>query len=317
MVYCYCKKGGARSDYTRAATTEVIMDDNKNINTEPAAEQLDGSVEKLSRQDEIGVGAVGQISDQSESGEICASRSPAPASFKEKLGNFWYHYKWHTIVSTVVVVLIAVIAVQFVRQPKIDMNVIYAGGYQLSRLEIAGEPSQYETALGSLERIGIDVDGNGEVSINLQDFYYLTDEEIAALEAAGKGDSINYEKLMQDRDNLHASIMTGDACLMFLSEALFDELYSDTAFEGGKLFVDLSNYLSDSGAEGYEFYGEGNKAVRLSSLKFGELPTFNELPEDTVVCLRIKSDGFAGLGENSKTYDNSVALIKKLFAYEN
>ena len=78
-----------------------------------------------------------------------------------------------------------------------------------------------------------------------EDFYYLTDEEIAAYEAEGK--TVDYQKLKEDRDNFHNTVKTGGACLLLLSSALYDELYSDSAFPDGRLFVDLSKLLSASG----------------------------------------------------------------------
>lgn len=236
-----------------------------------------------------------------------------PKTFKGRLANFWFHYKWHTIVSVVVVLLISVIVTQFIGRTKYDITVIYAGGYRFSRLETDGAQSPYQTAFESLERVASDYDGNGETNVHLEDFYYLTDEEIAAYEAEGK--TVNYQKLKEDRDNFHNTVKTGGACLLLLSSALYDELYFDSAFPDGGLFVDLSKLLSASGAEGYKYHGEGNRAVYLNSLKFSSLPIIEDLPDDTVVCLRIETEGFGGIGSNSKAYQNSVAMIKSLFAY--
>ena len=238
-----------------------------------------------------------------------------PKTFKGRLANFWFHYKWHTIVSVVVVLLISVIVTQFIGRTKYDITVIYAGGYRFSRLETDGAQSPYQTAFESLERVASDYDGNGETHVHLQDFYYLTNAEITALNLKGEEKIAVEQKVDKDRDNFHNMIKTGSGCLLLLSSALYDELYSDSAFPDGGLFVDLSKLLSASGAEGYKYHGEGNRAVYLNSLKFSSLPIIEDLPDDTVVCLRVESEGFGGIGSNSKAYQNSVAMIKSLFAY--
>ena len=237
-----------------------------------------------------------------------------PTTIKGKISNFWYHHKWGTIVSTLAIVLVTVIVLQLINRTEYDLQVIYAGGQKISKIQKDGKSSQYENILSSLNRVGEDFDENGQVNMVLSDYYYLTDEEINNLEDT---DAID-QSLIEGRDKLHQHIMTGEACLLFLSESLFDELYYELGrnFEDGKLFADLSGYLAKTDAEDYEYYGESTKAVKLHSLKFSELPGISDLPIDTVVCLRIQNNTGAFLN-NEETFNNSVKIIKKIFEYGN
>ena len=45
-----------------------------------------------------------------------------------KLENFWYYYKWHTIVSLFLAFVIVVCTVQACSREKEDIRIIYAGG---------------------------------------------------------------------------------------------------------------------------------------------------------------------------------------------
>jgi len=237
-----------------------------------------------------------------------------PTTFKGKLANFWYHHKFGTIVTCLAVVLLTVIIVQLINRPEYDLNIIYAGGQKISRIQVDGKTSQQENVFASLNRVGEDFDENGEVNLSLSDYYYLTDEEITRLEADGKGDTIDYQKLAEDRDAFHNNIMTGDACLLFLSEALFDELYNEKAFSDGALFANLDSIIGSTDAEGYEYYGDSKKAIKLHSLKFSELPGICDLPADTVICLR-NQNNMGVVNKNEEVFVNSKVLIKKIFDF--
>ena len=234
-----------------------------------------------------------------------------PKTFKEKLSNFWYHHKWGTVISVLCVFIATVLIVQLINQPKIDINIIYAGGHSISRIQKDGMPSEYEDMLESLKNVGKDFDENGEIIVNLLDYYYLTEEEMKALP---EGDH-NFGRIKNERDNFKSKIQTGDACLMFLSTALYDELYYEmgSSFEDGQIFFDIGQYLEKSNATGYEYYGEGTKAVYLKSLKFSELAGFSSLPDDTVVCLRTRTVGT--MLDNEEEFNKAVAVLKALFDF--
>ena len=234
-----------------------------------------------------------------------------PKTFKEKLSNFWYHHKWGTIVSTLCVFIAVVLIVQLINQPKIDINIIYAGGHSISRIQKDGMPSEYEDMLESLKNIGTDFDGNGEISVNLLDYYYLTEEEMNNYSDG----ELDYTRIREDRTNFQSKVQTGDACLMFLSTAIYDELYYEmgSSIKDGQIFFDIGAYVEKSNATGYEYYGEGTKAVYLKSLKFSELPGFSSLPDDTVVCLRTRTVGT--IWDNEEDFEKAVIVLKALLDF--
>ena len=77
--------------------------------------------------------------------------------FLRALDNFWYHYKWHTLIALFFAVVLIVCLVQCVSREKTDLTVSFGGAATLSEAE--------QNALGAaLEAVvGIDVDRKGAV----------------------------------------------------------------------------------------------------------------------------------------------------------
>ncbi|MBQ8528352.1 MAG: hypothetical protein IJ459_01305 [Clostridia bacterium] len=235
-----------------------------------------------------------------------------PKTFGEWLSNFWYHYKWHTVVGVVVLALAAVLIGQIATREEYDIGIIYAGGHSFSRLSSNGELPSYNVAVQSLCKVCPDFDGDGKINVTLKDHYVLTEREIAELREAGRGDSINEALIETDSNDLSTAIISGEYNVLFLSEALYSEL--DLRYDGG-LFADLTGYLKE-GAE-YEFAGGDTRAVYLKSLGISSLPELENLPDDTVVCLRkLTLDLTFGTGKVEEKYENAVTVIKNILSYK-
>lgn len=262
---------------------------------------------------EVSEAATGDVTaDACDGGERNGESIVAPRTFKEKLSNFWYHYKWHTIVSCVVVAVVAILLRQLLTKEKYDINVVYAGGHTFSLSAGEGDTAAFETARKSFARVAEDYDKNGKISVNFMHYYVLTEWEIRELE--DKGREVNYATIKNNYENLTSVIMTGNACVMLLSESVYNDYYDRY---DGKIFVDLSRYLDKSQIDDYEFVGDDKKAVRFSSLKFSSLPELENLPEDTVLCLRCENEtGTFGANGNKDAFPRAEAMIKKIFEFE-
>lgn len=80
-----------------------------------------------------------------------------PKTFKEKVQNYWFHFKWHTIGVAFLVFVITFLTVQCANREKYDYQVIYFAyeaclDVQLDKLE------EY------LEKYSKDIDGDGNVN---------------------------------------------------------------------------------------------------------------------------------------------------------
>ena len=181
------------------------------------------------------------------------------------LDNFWYHYKWQTIIVSFLVIVITVCTVQSLRTTKYDMKIVYAGSKNID----AEEAEAIQDLFNSL--VPEDTNDDGKVSIALNKYYILSEEQIKA------GDG-NYDanRNSNDYSNFHSYLQTGDASIMLLEPWIYESVPKESLCK-------LSELFGDSIPEG---------AIDEYAVKLGDLDIYGHfalknLPEDTVVCLQI------------------------------
>lgn len=228
-----------------------------------------------------------------------------------KLDNFWYHYKWHTIVACFLIVTITILSLQTCTKTSYDLHVIYAGPKEISRSSSDGG-SEYVEMTNSLGRVVGDFDGDGDTNVNLLNLFVVNEEEKAELLKDKPQYEINEALVIEDTNTLKTTIVYGEHYLCFLSERLFKE-YESTF--NGVIFESLDGF-SQNGE--IEYASEGKTGVYLCSLAIKELPVLENLPEDTVICVRALSEVSSAFGkaENEENHRRAVEAIKNIFNYE-
>ena len=226
-----------------------------------------------------------------------------------KLENFWYHYKWHSIVIFFLVITVTVASLQMCTKTNYDVHILYAGNHEIEKISTDGNSTTpFSTTLGSLGRVIPDLDGDGEIHVNLLDLFIMTPEEVAEFNKTSDGTTEINE--IQIRDNTRALeenyLLFGDYYIMLLSPTLFEKY--DEKHEGA-LFAPVKNYAS---AEGLELTGNG-RGVYLRSLGVYSLAGIEGLPEDTVVCIRNRS--VFGNASNDENHRRSEDAFRKLLSY--
>lgn len=205
--------------------------------------------------------------------------------------NVWYHYKVPIIIALVLIVALSVCIVQCAkRKPTPDYILCYAGEASLLPTKnntIAADMTASAESL--LESSGQRI-GNG---IRIDSFQV---RKGAAL------DSYNQSNI----ENLQSELNLATAYLYLLSEHTFD-VY--TATQGGRYVVPVAEYLpADSTVEitpdGYGVY--------LRSTPAASLPGFCDLPDDTVLCLRIPYAAFSHGNNARQQFDRSEALFRAM-----
>ncbi len=229
----------------------------------------------------------------------------APNTPKEKLENFWYHYKWHTIITAAVVLILCIVTLQMCQKPKYDAYIMYAGDYKISSLSSGGDLSPYQRILSSLGRIVDDENSDGKVDVNFQNLYALTEEQLGAL---GSDDTADLSLALTDSETLESALVVGNYYVCFLSEELF--LLND-AINDGAMFAPLAKY-AESGDISYEYASE--RGIYLRSLPYSE---FIDLPGDTVVCLRALNGYSEAIGgkANKENFAIGERVIKNILNY--
>ena len=228
-------------------------------------------------------------------------------SFRQRLENFWYHYKIHTIALICVIFIFSIVMLQTCSKVSFDGYILYAGPHELK--QNAG--GSYVTAVSSLKRVCGDYDNDGATNVALLNLFVINNEEADELLTKNPGMEINSSLVTEDSETLHQSLLYGDYYVCFLSERIFLEY--EERYEG-KLFVEVSEYLSD----GVEYSLATKRGVYLSSLPFYSLPEIENLPEDTVVCLRRLSEvsSVFGKSENAKNFSRGEQIFKNILSYK-
>ena len=236
-------------------------------------------------------------------------RSP----FMAKLENFFYHYKWHTLIGVFVVFALSFCILQTCRKTTYDAYIMYAGGKNLRTIENGETESTFVVLYRTLGFYVGDYDDDGERNASLSDIYLPSPDEIKKLEAEG---NVPYS-LLEDNDELFRNnLLSGNYYVCLISEYLLNEWTSDD----NNPFAPISSYLpegaviSDGESDGYRLASE--YGVYLSSTPIADEPGFNYLPDDTVICIR-KYSKAASPGRKGKIiYENSEDLLRALLKGE-
>ncbi|MBQ7386994.1 MAG: hypothetical protein IJW03_02390 [Clostridia bacterium] len=230
----------------------------------------------------------------------------APMSPKEKIENFWYHYKWHTIVGAVVVITLCIVVLQMCKKPDYDAYIMYAGDYKISNMSEDGDLPHYQRVLASLKKVVDDENGDGKIDVNLQNLYAFTDEQLGSL---GSDSTAELSLAITDSETLESALVVGNYYVCFLSEELF--LANDAIYDGA-MFEPLAKYATSEDID-YEYASE--RGIYLRSLPYAE---FIELPGDTVVCLRSLNGYSSAIGgrANKQNFAIGERVIKNILSYK-
>lgn len=217
----------------------------------------------------------------------------------KKAENFWYHYKWHTIVTIFIVIVVAVCTAQMCSRINYDVYVLYAGGKAFNK---SGENSEYEAIHDALKIVSEDFDENGENLPLFQSYLLPTSKEYSEKYADRGLDSL----ITADKDSFTSAMLgSGEFYLCFLSPELF-ATYDEPLNSGIAPIISLTEYASS------EQLTESGRGIKLSETDFYKLPGINALPADTIICIRTLST----VSGDEKSYENSLVLLQGIMSYK-
>ncbi len=218
--------------------------------------------------------------------EASAAVCIKPQTPKEKISNFWYHYKWFVIVGIALAVVITVFIVQVLNRPSFDVSVVVASETSLEGLEPLFQPG--------FESIAEDYDQNGKLQADVSIF------KLGAAEGQNVSPQIgqmNYAKLTGRVTNRKDFIF------------LLDEVGYDFLTNLGIKFEKISAITESVDSQGDRCMLEGTTAAKLVH--------FSNTGEELFLCFadfdayseKLKSDS-----EYQKIYENQREYFKKLIA---
>ena len=221
--------------------------------------------------------------------------------FLKWLDNYWYHYKWVTIIVAFFVVVGIICTVQMCNKEQNDLIVVYAGPVTLSTEE-ANDISRIFESLAPA-----DFDGDGQKNIAINDFSILSEEQVREQQKQtgedGKPVFVDNSYNSKQYETYGNYILTGESSIMLLDPWLYQTLVS------GDRLMNVSETLGYTPEGAYGAYG-----VRLGDTKLYEnYAVMKLLPEDTVICLM--KPYVAGNSSDDEYYEREKAMFGALVGF--
>lgn len=226
---------------------------------------------------------------------------------KKKLENFWYHYKWVTIVAAFFAMLLIIGIVQMASREDYDTQVLYAG----PAVTLAnGSEKAINDAFRSL--LKDDINGDGKKNLLFRSYAVISDEQLAEKqdEAAKDGDHVYYDTSLRKNaiNEIGTLLATGEVSICLMDEYVYN------IYKAQEAFVPLSEILGEKPE-----FARDDYTVYLKDTEFGSYFTaFSALPDDTLLCIRKKAMnvGITGSKTAEKAYQYSCELFKAIFEFK-
>lgn len=224
--------------------------------------------------------------------------------FLRWLDNFWYHYKWHTLIALFFVLLITVSSVQMCKKNSFDIYIMYAGQHDVKRTSNTGI-TEYETLLQGLNKHAHDFDADGKTSVSFLPLFLPSGEEIKEI-TKEDGVEVNTAVIKDNSEIFNTNIVYSNYYLCILSKSLYEtyRVISDV-----EIFVPLASYVEGTDATLY-----AKDAILLSSTPLGQSAGFADFPEDTVICLRNTTEVSQNLtgAKSREHFENAETVLKRM-----
>lgn len=195
--------------------------------------------------------------------------------FLKWLENYWYHYKWHTIIISFFVVVIAICAVQSISTTKYDVVVTYAGPQALN----AEQRKQFDEVLCSI--LPPDSKGKTDKKATLNMFRIFSEEQIKQItsetDSTGANGYVDRASNAEEFKTYTTHLSTGESSVYLLDPSLYEKLPEEHRVPLAELFGE--DLPRGAMADGY--------GIRLGDTLFYKTSkVISTLPADTIICLK-------------------------------
>jgi hypothetical protein len=221
------------------------------------------------------------------------------------LDNYWYHYKWQTILALFFTIFVSVAIGQMLTKVDDDVVILYAGPYQPN----ANETREISNALQSV--MSADFNGDGVKSAQILSILLMTEDQIqtAKEEAAASGNVVVYNiaSITENRTRFSTQIFAGETVICLLDPNWYTDVYKN----GG--FIKLSEvlgYTPENAIDEYSIYLRNTALAQY----FSALHVF---PEDTILCVRRMSTitAFKSEKKESVRYKNQLQMFCDMMSF--
>ncbi|MBQ9510867.1 MAG: hypothetical protein IJR55_04160 [Clostridia bacterium] len=206
---------------------------------------------------------------------------------KEKIENYWYHYKWPTIIVAFFVVVAAVLVAQLFQKQKYDAFVMYVGDKEITQ-------TQYTDIVTSLKTLAPDATNDGVITVNFSKLAYITDPEKAF-----------YSQINVSAKEQLASMVVLPYYIYIMPREIYNEYKDSGVFEK----------LSEIYGKAVPSSAEDEYAINYNKTYFAQNCAGGEgFGDDVVIVMKIVpySNNKRTLKKEQASYDAHLELFKKM-----
>lgn len=233
-------------------------------------------------------------------------------NFKKWIENFWYHYKWQTILVVFFLTFIIIAVTQMATKDKIDVNVFYTGPYVFSPREIGQVEEAYEALMT------YDYNGDGEKGAEFTNIVLLTNDQVLKIREDSKSGAnspdvvddivIDANAIREAENVFNQQIFAGQVLVCMMDPYWYNEVKNAG---GWCKLSDILGYKPDFACDDY--------SVLLKDMKFAQyFKVFARLPEDTRLALRTIStvSSFTQKEKEKERWGWNAEMMRDLFLFE-
>lgn len=229
------------------------------------------------------------------------------SSPKKEIENFWYHYKWHTLIIVFFAVFLVIAIAQMTGRTAYDAHVLYTGPAYLDKetvTDIVSSITKASEEAAPANDNPADYSEDGVLTLDFNKLVYVPTE----LAETYQDNDIYFNGLSNtgtrgEFDNL---IMIGEYVILFIDQSLYDETVGTGAF---LTWEEALGYTPDGA---YDSCG-----IMLSALPISSENGLRQLPDNTILCCRGKSyvNNFNKKVQNEALYNAQLALFRQIVEY--
>ena len=138
--------------------------------------------------------------------------------YKLWLENYWYHYKYHTLLTLLALITCIVGLSQCSVSEEYDMYVSYAGPKNLYSDDIENGERALESVLDT------DFSGDGKVNVSFNRFFYMSPDEVREAKENDPAFSVLDQSVALD--SFKREFEAGDTVIWLVSPALYEESFA-------------------------------------------------------------------------------------------
>lgn len=210
-------------------------------------------------------------------------------TFLQKVENYWYHYKWHTLLGSFALILALVCIVQCAGNNESDAMIMYAGNFKVA--------DEYrERPLESIMKE--DYNGDGEKQIDVfQLVFNIT-------EVGGEYEYYDVVAQTEELQRLEIEFTSGSSVIYILHPYIYSQYRN--------IMRPLSEVLDEVPEYAVDEYG-----IPMSELVSYMTTTLNFYPENSILCIRKKreTNNLISRPDDDEYYENNVKFFRDIVEY--